>query len=127
RHGLSAFRMNPHFPVNTLMIMRGFIAARGMGVGDAYRAAVEAAMWEAGEKMDDPEVVARVLSAAGLDARAILEATQDPDVKAGLVAHPEAAVERGVFGIPTFFVGGEMFFGKDRLGQVEEEAARVAA
>ena len=123
KHGLSAFRMNPNFPVNTLLIMRGLIAARRAGVGDAYLAAVQAAMWEAGEKMDDPEVVRRVLDAAGLDGAALIAATQDPEVKAELVANTEAAVARGVFGIPTFFVGDEMFFGKDRLGQVEEAAA----
>jgi 2-hydroxychromene-2-carboxylate isomerase len=127
RHGIEGFRMNPHFPVNTLLIMRGLVAARRMGVGDRYLEVVQAAMWETGEKMDDPEVAARVLSAGGLDARVILEATQDPDVKAELVANTEAAVARGVFGIPTFFVGDEMFFGKDRLGQVEEEAAKPAA
>jgi 2-hydroxychromene-2-carboxylate isomerase len=120
RHGLTAFRPNPHFPVNTLMIMRGLIAARRAGVGDAYLAAVERAMWEEGEKMDDPEVVRRVLDAAGLDGAALIAATQDPQVKAELVGNTEGAVARGVFGIPTFFVGSEMFFGKDRLGQVEE-------
>lgn len=127
RHGLTGFRQNPHFPVNTLAIMRGLVAARRMGVGEAYLEAVLAAMWEAGEKMDDPEVVLRVLEAAGLPGEALLAATQDPEVKAELVANTEAAVARGVFGIPTFFVGDEMFFGKDRLGQVEEEAARRAA
>jgi 2-hydroxychromene-2-carboxylate isomerase len=123
KHGLTRYRQNPHFPVNTLLIMRGLIAARRMGVGDRYLETVLAAMWEEGEKMDDPQVVARVLTAAGLDAKAILEATQDPDVKAELVANTEAAVARGVFGIPTFFVGDEMFFGKDRLEQVEAEAS----
>ena len=123
KHGIGRFRQNPHFPVNTLAIMRGLVAARRMGVGEPYLAAVLAAMWEQGEKMDDPEVVKRVLDAAGLDGAALIAATQDPDVKAELVANTEAAVERGVFGIPTFFVDGEMFFGKDRLGQVEEEAA----
>ena len=126
RHGLTAFRGNPHFPVNTLLIMRGLIAARRAGVGDAYLAAVERAMWEAGEKMDDPAVVRRVLDAAGLDGETLIAATQDPQVKAELVANTEAAVARGVFGIPTFFVGGEMFFGKDRLGQVEEAVGAVA-
>lgn len=121
KHGLAAFRSNPHFPVNTLLIMRGLVAARRMGVGDAYIEAVLKAMWEDGQKMDDPEVVAAVLTASGLDARAILEATQDPEVKAELVANTEAAAARGAFGIPTFYVGDEMFFGKDRLGQVEEE------
>ncbi|HEV2531209.1 2-hydroxychromene-2-carboxylate isomerase [Phenylobacterium sp.] len=123
KHAIAGFRMNPHFPVNTLLIMRGLIAARRAGVGEAYLEAVERAMWQAGEKMDDPQVVRRVLAAAGLDAEALLAATQDPEVKAELVANTEAAVARGVFGIPTFFVGEEMFFGKDRLGQVEEAAA----
>jgi 2-hydroxychromene-2-carboxylate isomerase len=123
KHGLTAYRPNPHFPVNTLLIMRGLIAARRAGIGEAYLAAVLAAMWEAGEKMDDPEVVRRVLDAAGLDGAALIAATQDPEVKAELAANTETAVARGVFGIPTFFVGEEMFFGKDRLGQVEEAAA----
>ena len=124
-HGLSAFQMNPHFPVNTLLIMRGLIAAQRQGVAEPYVAAVASAMWEQGLKMDDPDVVAEALTKAGLDARAILEATQDPDGKAELVANTQAAVERGVFGIPTFFVGDEMFFGKDRLTQVEAELAKA--
>jgi 2-hydroxychromene-2-carboxylate isomerase len=123
RHGIDRFRQNPHFPVNTLLIMRGLVAAKRMGVGDAYLDTVLKAMWEDGEKMDDPDVVRRVLDAAGLPGEALIAATQDPEVKAELVANTEAAVARGVFGIPTFFVGDEMFFGKDRLGQVEEEAA----
>lgn len=125
RHGLTKFQNNPHFPVNTLLIMRGLIAARRAGVGDAYLDAVLAGMWERGLKMDDPAVVAQVLTEAGLDAKAILEATQDPEVKAELMASTEAAAKRGVFGVPTFFVGDEMFFGKDRLGQVEEELAKA--
>ena len=124
RHGLSAFRFNPHFPINTLLIMRAFIAARRAGLGEPYFEAVSAAMWEQGEKMDDPEAVRRVLAAAGLPADALLAAASDPDVKAELVANTEAAVARGVFGSPTFFVGEEMFFGKERLPQVEEELAR---
>lgn len=127
KHGLTAFRSNPHFPVNTLLIMRGLVAARRAGVEDAYLAVVLAAMWEQGEKMDDPEVVLRVLNAGGLDGEALIAATQDPEVKAELVANTEAAVERGVFGIPTFFVGNEMFFGKERLGQVEDEVLKQTA
>lgn len=127
RHGLVRFRMNPHFPVNTLMIMRGLIAAEMAGMAEPYSRAVLAAMWEDGEKMDDPAVVQRVLDAAGLDGAAIIARTQDGAVKERLVANTETAVARGVFGIPTFFVGTEMFFGKDRLGQVEEELARPAA
>ena len=123
-HGLSAYRMNPHFPVNTLLIMRGLIAARRAGVAETYVPVVLSAMWETGRKMDDPQVVEQVLTAAGLDGTGLLAATQDPDVKAELVANTEAAAARGAFGIPTFFVGEEMFFGKERLGQVEAELAK---
>ncbi len=121
KHGLRDFRFNPHFPVNTLLIMRGLLAARRTNVRDAYLETVLKAMWEDGKKMDDAAVVAEVLSTAGLDAKAILDATQDPGIKAELAANTNAAAARGAFGIPTFFVGDEMFFGKERLGQVEEE------
>ena len=124
KHGLSKFRMNPHFPVNTLVLMRGAVAAEMRGEFAAYIEAGLKAMWEDGLKMDDPAVYVEAMNAAGLDGAALLEATQDPAVKAKLVANTEAAVARGTFGIPTFFVGDEMFFGKDRLGQVEEEVAR---
>lgn len=127
-HGLSAFRFNPHFPVNTLLLMRGQIAAQrsemGAGVGEAYLDAMLKGMWEEGLKLDDPEVFVATADAAGLDGAALLAATGDPEVKAELVANTEAAVARGVFGIPTFFVGSEMFFGKERLGQVEAELSR---
>lgn len=118
--GLTKFRLNPYFPVNTLTIMRGAIVAEDEGNLDDYVDAVNRAMWEEGVKMDDPEVIAPFLSANGFDGPALLERTQEPEIKARLVANTEAAVARGVFGIPTFFVGDEMFFGKDRLGQVEE-------
>lgn len=121
-HGLDRFRMNPHFPVNSLLLMRGMVAA-GEAARDAYVRAVLPAMWEDGLKMDDPEVVAGVLQAAGLDAQAILEGARSDAVKQALAANTQAAVARGVFGIPTFFVGTEMFFGKERLGQVEAALA----
>ena len=120
KHGLSRFAHNPHFPMNTLLLMRGMVAAQRAGVAEAYLDAVLGGMWEDGRKMDDPEVVLAVLNEAGLDGRAILEATQDPEVKAELVANTEAAAACGVFGIPTYFVGTEMFFGKERLEQLEE-------
>ena len=123
KHGLTRFRMNPHFPVNTLLAMRGMVAAQQRGEEERYVAAALAAMWEDGEKLDDAQVFVRVLDAAGLEGAAYLAATQDDAVKAALAANTEAAVARGVFGIPTFFVGDEMFFGKDRLGQVEEALA----
>ncbi len=123
-HGLTAFRFNPHFPVNTLLLMRGQIAAQRAGVGGPYLEAMLKGMWEDGLKLDDPEVFVAAADATGLDGAALLAATAEAEVKAELVANTEAAVARGVFGIPTFFVGDEMFFGKDRLGQVEAELSR---
>jgi 2-hydroxychromene-2-carboxylate isomerase len=121
KHGLTAFRMNPHFPVNSLLAMRGLIAVEmDGGDRDAYIEAVLQGFWEDGLKMDDPAVWSEVAAKAGLNAPALLLRTQDPEVKAKLAANTEAAVARGAFGIPTFFVGEEMFFGKERLGQVEE-------
>jgi 2-hydroxychromene-2-carboxylate isomerase len=120
RHGLTKFTLNPHFPVNTLLIMRGAIVAEDEGNLDDYIDAVNRAMWEDGLKMDDPDVIVPFLSANGFDGPALLARTQEPEIKAKLAANTEAAVARGVFGIPTFFVGDAMFFGKDRLGQVEE-------
>ena len=118
-HGLSKFQMNPHFPVNTLLLMRGAIAAKESGVLDDYVIAGLAAMWETGANMSDPNVYAAVMTKAGLDGAALLSSTQDPAVKSNLAENTDAAVARGVFGVPTFFVGEEMFFGKDRLDQVE--------
>lgn len=120
KHALSRFRMNPHFPVNTLTVVRGAIVAAEEGYVFRYVEAVNRAMWEDGLKMDDPEVISAFLSANGFDGPAILARTQDDGIKATLAANTEAAVARGVFGIPTFFVGKEMFFGKDRLDQVLE-------
>lgn len=124
RHGLTKFCINPHFPVNTLTIMRGAIVAGDEGTLDDYVDAVNRAMWEDGLKMDDPEIIATFLSANGFDGPALLARTQEPEIKAKLVANTEDAVARGVFGIPTFFVEGEIFFGKDRLAQVEEALGR---
>ena len=118
-HKLTDFKLNASFPINTLLIMRGLIAAENAGVKDAYIDVVLKGMWEDGQKMDDPAVVLSVLNAGGLDGEALLAATQDPDVKAKLIDNTQAAADRGAFGIPSFYVGEELFFGKDRLAQVE--------
>jgi 2-hydroxychromene-2-carboxylate isomerase len=120
RHGLTAFRMNPHFPVNTLKIMRGAVAAQDLGVFDAYVETMFRAMWEDGRKMDDPEEIAAVVTAAGLDAVALVARSEAPEVKQALIDNTEAACEAGAFGIPTFAVDGQIWFGKDRLREVEE-------
>jgi len=127
RHKLDAFTFNPHFPVNTLQIMRGAVAAEAEGMLAAYVEAVFQHMWERPKKMDDPEVIRAALTESGLDAERLLARTQDPRVKDALAANTQRAVERGAFGVPTFFVGKEMYFGKDRLRDVEEELARQAA
>ena len=120
RHRLDAFHFNPHFPFNTLNLMRGAVAAQRQVCFEPYVDAIFAAMWERGLKMDDPAVIEGALVAAGLDAQRLMQATQDPEVKAALLANTQAAHDRGAFGAPTFFLGDQMWFGKDRLGEVEE-------
>jgi len=121
KHGLSQFRMNPHFPVNTVQIMRGAVAAEMDGQLATYVDAVFHHMWEEGKKMDDPEVIRAALDGAGLDGARTLARIQDQAVKDRLLENTQASVARGTFGAPTFFVGDEIFFGKDRLRDVEEE------
>lgn len=122
RHHITGFQFNPHFPVNTLLAMRGAVAAERLGCGPAYREAIYTALWQDGLKLDDPAVWAEVLAEAGLDATALGAAVEDPEVKAALVASTESAAARGAFGVPTFFLGNEMWFGKDRLRDCVEAA-----
>jgi len=118
-HGLNKFVFNPHFPINTITLMRGFIAAQEMGVVDQYVEANLSAMWEQGLNMGDPEVAAGVWQSAGLDAAGLAEAIQTQPVKDALLQNTQQAADRGAFGVPTFFVGDEMFFGKDSLTDLE--------
>ncbi len=118
-HAITSFRFNRHFPVNSLLMMRGAMVAAADNVLNAYVEAVLGAMWEDGLKMDDPAVVTAVLSANGFDGPAMVQRMSDQDAKDALAANTASAVGRGVFGIPSFFVGDAMFFGKDRLDQVE--------
>jgi len=124
KHQLVNYRPNPHFPVNTLQIMRGAVASQSLGCFERYVNAVFASMWEREKKMDDPQVIFSEIHEAGLDSEALLSASQLPEVKAKLLANTEDAFRRGAFGSPTFFVGNEMYFGKDRLREVEEDAIR---
>jgi 2-hydroxychromene-2-carboxylate isomerase len=125
RHNITSFKMNPFFPVNTLLLMRCAVAAQFEGVFEPYVNAAYHYMWEDPKKMDDPAVVRDALLAAGLDADRLLARAQEADVKARLTETTQQAVDRGAFGAPTFFVGDEMFFGKDQVRDVEE--AIVAA
>ena len=127
RHGVTGYRMNPHFPVNTLQLMRGAVAAQHAGVFEAYVDHVYDDMWMRGLKMDDPAVVREALLAGGLPADEIFALAQTDAVKAELLANTERAVEKGAFGSPSFLVGDELFFGKDRLRDVEDEILRQRA
>ena len=121
RHGITNYRRNPFFPVNTLQLMRGAVAAEAEGMFWPYFQAVYHHMWEEPKKMDDPAVMREALTSSGIDADKIIARSQDAEVKDRLLAQTQDAVDRGAFGSPTFFVNDEMFFGKDQLRDVEEE------
>ncbi|MDA8776937.1 2-hydroxychromene-2-carboxylate isomerase [Alphaproteobacteria bacterium] len=123
RHNLTDFKMNPHFPVISLMLVRGALVAERDGYLMKYIDAMVDAMWEQGLKLDDPEVLHKAYADAGFDADKIMTDMSDDAIKAKLMENTNAAVARGAFGIPTFFVGDEIFFGKERLGQVEDMLA----
>lgn len=124
RHGLTDFTMNPHFPVNTLGAMRGAVAAQALGLLQPYIEAMFHFMWEAPRKLDDPAVFAATLADAGLP-ETILARAQDADIKAQLAANTESAYAEGAFGIPSFLVNGELYFGKQCLREIEESLAGV--
>lgn len=123
KHKLSKFKMNPHFPPNTLAAMRVIVAAGRLGIQPAVIETLMTAMWEEGKNLSDRDELARVLTAAGHDGAALLSLADTDDVKAELSANTERGAARGAFGIPTFFVGDEMFFGKERLAQVADALA----
>ena len=120
RFQVKPYIWNPFFPVDTLNLMRAAVAAQLEGVFEKYVDAAFHHMWVEPKKMDDPEVAAKALTASGLDGAKLLARSQDADVKAKLIENTQNAVERGAFGSPTFFVGKEMFFGKEQLREVEE-------
>jgi 2-hydroxychromene-2-carboxylate isomerase len=127
RHNITQFKWTPFFPVNTLLIMRGAIAAQLDGVFERYVGEMFRHMWAEPKKMDDPEVVRSALEESGFDAASLLARAQEPEVKDRLLQNTQASVARGTFGAPTFFVGEEIFFGKDRLPDVEDEIVRASA
>jgi len=124
RHGIDKFKMNPHFPVMSLQIIRGAVGAQQDGYLDKYIDEVLKHMWEEPKKMDDPEVIKEAFTESGFDADRLMNQMQDPEIKAQLIENTEKAVKRGTFGIPTFFVEDDIYFGKDTLWQVEEALAK---
>ena len=128
RHNITRYQMNPFFPVITLMLMRGAVAAQFEGVFEPYFRAAYHHMWVEPKKMDDPKVFRDAFLSSGFDIDPIIARAQQDDVKKKLIDNTSDAVARGSFGSPTFFVGNEIFFGKDRLREVEEEIiAQLAA
>jgi 2-hydroxychromene-2-carboxylate isomerase len=121
RHNITKFRLNPFFPVNTLMLMRCAVAAQFEGMFEPYFRAAYHHMWEEPKKMDDVEIFRAALKSSGIDIDRLMARAQQDDVKKRLIDLTTDAVNRGAFGSPTFFVGKEMFFGKDQLRDVEEE------
>jgi 2-hydroxychromene-2-carboxylate isomerase len=120
KHGITNYTFNPFFPVNTLALMRGAIAAQRMGVFAHYVDQMFRHMWAQPKKMDDPDVVRAALEESGFDASKLMTLAQDPSVKEELAANTARSVERGTFGAPTFFIDDEIYFGKDRLRDLEE-------
>ena len=120
KHGLTQFKFNSFFPINTLPIMRGAVAAQAQGCFAPYVDAMFSAMWEQGRNLNEANEILAVLQNAKLDAKGLLEGSQNPDVKTQLAVNTQQAFDRGAFGSPTFFVGDEMYFGKDRLADIEQ-------
>jgi 2-hydroxychromene-2-carboxylate isomerase len=121
-HGIKVQVPNPHFPVNTLKMMRGAVFARSKNYYSRYIEAMFSAMWEQALKMDEDDVIAAVLDAADLPGSEIFKNMADASVKQMLIESTESTVKRGTFGSPTFFVGQEIFFGKDKLRDAIEAA-----
>jgi 2-hydroxychromene-2-carboxylate isomerase len=125
RYGITRFTANPFFPVNTLVLMRGAVAAQRLGVFERYVDEIYRHMWAEPKKLDDPDVLRAALAESNLDAERLLTLAQATEVKNELLANTQRSVDRGTFGSPTFFVGDEIFFGKDRLRDVEEAIAGI--
>ena len=123
QHGITRYKPNPFFPVNTLMLMRGAVGAQKLGIFERYVDEVYRHMWADPKKLDDPAVLRAALTESQLPADKLFELVQTSEVKDTLLAQTQRAVERGTFGSPTFFVDDEIYFGKDRLRDVEEAIA----
>lgn len=124
KHGLTKYRMHPQFPFNSILLQRMLFAANEDGRGVQFAEGMLRPIWEEGLDLSSPEALGAAVSAAGFDAADLFERAQSDAVKQGLIASTERVVERGAFGIPTMWIGDEMFFGKERLGQIEELLAQ---
>lgn len=120
KHGIKNYQFNPFFPVNTLALMRGAVAAQRLGVFERYVGEIFRHMWEQPKDMDDPAVIGVALQESGFEAAKLMALAQDQSVKDELAANTARSVERGTFGAPTFFVEDQIYFGKNTLRDVEE-------
>ena len=121
KHQLTRFRMNSKFPFNSILLQRMLLAADQDGRGVQFVEAILPLVWEQDLDAANPEAVAQGVTDCGFDARDLMERAQADEIKQALIDNTQNAVDRGAFGIPTMFVGEEMFFGKERLGQLAEE------
>ena len=124
KHGLTKYKLHPQFPFNSITLQRMLYAADQDGRGVQFVEAMLPAIWEEGVDVLDPAALGAAVTAAGFDAKDLYERSQTDEVKQGLIKNTENAVERGAFGVPTMYVGEEMFFGKERLDQIEEELTK---
>ncbi len=121
------FRMNPYFPINSVKLMRGALAAKQQGNLEQYSDAIFQAMWEDGKALGDDTVIADVLNKAGLNGSELLAANDDAPIKEQLRLETDKAVERGLFGVPTMIMGAEIYFGQDRMFFIEEQLTTKAS
>jgi 2-hydroxychromene-2-carboxylate isomerase len=120
QHKLTKYKFNSNFPQNTVQIQRGAIAAEGLGMSDLYFNCMLSAMWEDGKNLSDIEVFKDVLVKNGFEAESIINTISTQECKDKLIANTSDAVSKGAFGVPTFFIDDQIFFGKDHLHQLEE-------
>ena len=119
-HSITKFKMNEHFPVNTISLIRGAIVAQKNNFFDAYVEIVLSGLWEQSLKLDSPEALHELLIKNDCHADLVIEGIAKEEIKEELIANTSEAVEKGAFGIPTFFVADEMFYGKDSLRELKE-------
>jgi len=119
-HNITKFKMNEHFPVNTISLIRGAIVAQKNDFFESYVEIVLSGLWEQSLKLDTPEALHELLKNNDCYPDLVIEGIAKDEIKAELIANTSEAVEKGAFGIPTFFVENEMFYGKDSLRELKE-------
>ena len=117
---------NPYFPINTLPLVRGALAAKELGIFDEFCTVIFDAIWVEKLNMGDPTIILQRLAEAGIDGEKLIALTQEPQIKQALIENTESACKRGAFGVPTMFINNDMFFGQDRLFFIEKMLKNVS-